>query len=138
MKIQIDTNIIIDYALIRQPFYDDADVIFSLIEQKKLEAYVSATTFTDIFYILKKPRGKEWTLIFLQQLLTICQISTVDEGIIKQALLKHYKDFEDDVQYHTALSNNLDAIVTRNPTDYPPNTTITILTPKQLLMLFSS
>ena len=133
MKILIDTSIVIDYALIRQPFYDDADIIFSFIEQKKLEGYISATTFTDIFYILKKPRGKEWTFNFLQQLLTICKIATVDETIIKQALLNHYKDIEDDVQYFTMLSNNLDAIVTRNPKDYPQNSTRSILTPSDLL-----
>nr|WP_241735231.1 hypothetical protein [Cyanobacterium stanieri] len=68
--------------------------------------------------------------------MTICKVTTVDETIVKQALLEHYKDFEDDVQYHTALWNHLDAILTRNPTDYPQNTTITILTPQQLLMLF--
>lgn len=137
MKIQIDTNIVIDYALIRQPFYDNADLIFSLIEHNKLEAYISATTFTDVFYILKKPRGKEWTLIFLQQLLSICKITTVDERIVKQALLDNYKDLEDDVQYYTALFNDLDAIVTRNPKDYPQNSKIVILTPEQLLKSFT-
>ncbi|NCO73865.1 MAG: PIN domain-containing protein [Cyanobacteria bacterium] len=137
MKIQIDTNIVIDYALIRQPFYDDADLIFSLIEQKKLEGFISATTFTDVFYIIKKPRGKEWTLNFLQQLLTICKVTTVDERIVKQALLNHYKDLEDDIQYYTALFNNLDAIVTRNQKDYPKNSKIEILTPKQLLKYFT-
>jgi len=137
VKIQIDTNIVIDYALIRQPFYDDADLIFSLIEQKKLEGFISATTFTDVFYIIKKPRGKEWTLNFLQQLLTICKVTTVDERIVKQALLNHYKDLEDDIQYYTALFNNLDAIVTRNQKDYPKNSKIEILTPKQLLKYFT-
>nr|WP_241735233.1 hypothetical protein [Cyanobacterium stanieri] len=44
--------------MIRQPFYDDADLIFSLIEQEKLEAYISATTFTDMFYILKNQEEK--------------------------------------------------------------------------------
>ena len=121
--------------LIRLPFYDDADQIFSVIEQKKLEGYISATTFTDIFYILKKPRGKEWTLNFLKQLLTMCNISTVDERVIKQALLNNYKDIEDDVQYYTALFNNLDAIVTRNPKDYRQNSTIEIFDPQQLLKI---
>lgn len=135
MKILIDTNIVIDYALIRLPFYDDADRIFSVIEQKKLEGYISATTFTDIFYILKKPRGKEWTLNFLKQLLTMYNISTVDERVIKQALLNNYKDIEDDVQYYTALFNNLDGIVTRNPKDYPQNSPIEIFAPQQLLKI---
>ena len=72
MKVIIDTNIILDYALIRQPFYGLADRIFVLVEQKQIEAYVSASTFTDLFYILRKPRGKEWTLNFLQALARVC------------------------------------------------------------------
>lgn len=48
MKVLIDTNVILDYALIRQPFYDLADSIFALIEQKQIEGYVSASTFSDL------------------------------------------------------------------------------------------
>ena len=57
MRVLIDTNIILDYALIRQPFYDLADCIFVLIEQGQIEGCVSASTFTDLFYILRKPIG---------------------------------------------------------------------------------
>ena len=36
MKVLIDTNIIFDLALIRIPFYDEADEIFYLIERNKI------------------------------------------------------------------------------------------------------
>ena len=132
MRVLIDTNIILDYALIRQPFYNLADCIFVLIEQGQIEGCVNASTFTDLFYILRKPRGKEWTLSFLQRLASLCQIAPIDSLIIKEALNHHYKDFEDDVQFFTAVLNNLDAIVTRNPKDFPART-LSILTPEQLL-----
>ncbi|MEQ9355412.1 MAG: PIN domain-containing protein [Coleofasciculus chthonoplastes F3-SA18-01] len=51
MKVILDTNLILDYALKREPFSKLADQIFILIEQKRLEGYVSASTFTDLFYI---------------------------------------------------------------------------------------
>ena len=111
MKVLIDTNIILDYALIRQPFYDLADGIFALIEQKQIEGYVSASTFSDLFYILRKPRGKKWTLDFLRDLANFCQIISINLEIIKEALSKPYKDFEDDIQYHSAVFHNLEAIV---------------------------
>ena len=132
MKVLIDTNIILDYALIRQPFYDLADRIFVLVEQKQIEGYVSASTFTDLFYILRKPRGKEWTLNFLRALANLCQITSVDSEIVQEALDKHHKDFEDDIQYYSAVFNNLDAIVTRNNNDFPVNS-LRVLTPEQLL-----
>ena len=135
MKILLDTNIILDFALIREPFYDLADQIFNLIEQQKLAGYISATTFTDIYYILRKPRGKEWTLTFLSRLVKLCKIASVDDKTIKAALNEHYKDFEDDIQYHTAKLHQLDAIVTRNTKDYP-TTSLAILSPEQLIERF--
>lgn len=132
MKVLLDTNIILDYALIRQPFYDLADQIFALIEQKQLEGYVSASTFTDLFYILRKPRGKDWTLEFLARLLKLCQVATVDVNTVKAALEERYKDFEDDIQYQAALQAQLEAIVTRNPDDFPQKE-LRILIPEQLL-----
>jgi len=132
MKILLDTNIILDFALIREPFYDLADQIFNLIEQQKVEGYISATTFTDIYYILRKPRGKEWTLAFLSRLINICKIASVDDTTIRAALNEHYIDFEDDIQYHTAKRHQLDAIVTRNTKDYP-TTSLAILSPENLL-----
>ncbi len=135
MKILFDTNVILDYALIRQPFYDLADRIFVLIEQKQIEGYICASTFTDLFYILRKPRGKEWTLNFLGNLADLCQITSVDFAIVKEALTRHHKDFEDDIQYYSAVFINLDAIFTRNSNDFPVNS-LHILTPEQLLQEF--
>ena len=137
MKVLIDTNIILDYALIRQPFYNIADRIFVLVEQKQIEAYVGASTFTDLFYILRKPRGKEWTLNFLQALASLCQIAPVGSLVVKEALNHNYKDFEDDVQFFTAVLFNLNAIVTRNPKDFPARS-LSIMSPEQLLQQFEN
>jgi predicted nucleic acid-binding protein len=132
VKILLDTNIVLDYALVRQPFYDLADRIFARIEQKQIIGYVSASTVSDLYYIIRKPRGKEWTLKFLQQLSDLCQIATINSETVKKALDNHYKDFEDDLQYYVAVYNNLDALVTRNCSDFPANA-LSILTPEQLL-----
>ena len=137
MKVLIDTNIILDLALIRQPFYDLADRIFVLVEQKKIKGYICASTFTDLFYILRKPRGKEWTLDFLGKLANLCQITPVNSAIVNEALAKHHKDFEDDIQYYSAVIGKLDAIVTRNPDDFPLDS-LRILTPEILLQEFGN
>jgi len=132
VKVLLDTNIIVDDALQRQPFYESSEQILLLIEQGQVEGYVSASTFSDLYYLIRKARGREWSRDYLRQLATFCQIATVDQAVISMALATNFRDFEDAIQYSTAVLNHLDIIVTRNSQDFPvinPR----ILTPEQLI-----
>jgi predicted nucleic acid-binding protein len=132
VKILLDTNIIIDNALEREPFWDASEQVLSLIEQGTIAGYISASTVSDLYYIIRKARGRDWTLTYLNQLVTFCQIATVNQAVISMAFTSNFKDFEDSIQYSTALVNQLDAIITRNPQDFPI-VTPRILTPDQLI-----
>ncbi|BAZ31083.1 PilT protein domain protein [Cylindrospermum sp. NIES-4074] len=132
MKVLLDTNIIVDDALEREPFWDASEQVLSLIEQGQIEGYISASTLSDLYYIIRKARGRDWTLTYLMQLVTFCQIATVNQAVITMALTANFKDFEDAIQYSTAVLNQLDAIITRNPQDFPV-VTPRILTPEQLI-----
>lgn len=132
MKVLLDTNIIIDHALQRQPFWEASEQVLAAIEQKQIEGYISASTFSDLYYIIRRARGRDWTLTYLNHLVTFCQIATVNQAAIAMALTANFRDFEDAIQSATAVLNQLDAIVTRNPQDFPvviPR----ILTPEQLI-----
>ncbi|MEG4913831.1 PIN domain-containing protein [Microcoleus sp. B7-D4] len=132
MKILIDTNIIVDVALDREPFFAESDRILTFVEQAQIQGYISASTFSDLYYIIRRDRGRDWTLDFLRQLATFGQVATVDNSVISMALTCNFKDFEDAIQYSTAVINRIDAIVTRNPRDFPV-TTPRIVTPNQLI-----
>ena len=132
MKILIDTNIIVDVALEREPFFAESDRILTFVEEAQIQGYISASTFSDLYYIIRRDRGRDWTLEFLRQLATFCQVATVDNSVISIALTCNFKDFEVAIQYSTAVINLIDAIVTRNPRDFPVNTP-RILTPNQLI-----
>ncbi|ACK74120.1 PilT protein domain protein (plasmid) [Gloeothece citriformis PCC 7424] len=132
MKILLDTNIIIDVALSRQPFFEDSQQILLLVEQNRIYGYISASTVGDLYYIIRRARGREWTMEFLNWLVTFCQIATVNETVIEMALNLNFFDFEDAIQYSTAVINQLDAIVTRNPQDFPV-TSPRIITPGRLV-----
>ena len=54
MKILIDTNILIDYILERQPFTDSAEKIMILCKDKKIDGYIAVHSLINIFYILRK------------------------------------------------------------------------------------
>ena len=132
MKILIDTNIIIDNALEREPFWNASEQVLSLIEKDTIAGYISASTFSDLSYIIRKARGRDWTLTYLKQLITFCQIATVNQAAIIMAFTTNFQDFEDSIQYSTSVVNKLDAIITRNPQDFPI-VTPRIITPEQLI-----
>jgi predicted nucleic acid-binding protein len=132
VKVLIDTNVIVDVALEREPFYAESDRILTFVEEGQIQGYVSASTFSDLYYIIRRDKGRDWTLDFLRQLATFCQVATVDNSVISIALTCNFKDFEDAIQYSTAVINLIDAIVTRNPRDFPVNIP-RIVTPNQLI-----
>ncbi|NJK69587.1 MAG: PIN domain-containing protein [Microcoleus sp. SU_5_3] len=132
MKVLIDTNIIVDVALDREPFFTESDRILTLAEEGTIQGYISASTFSDLYYIIRRDKGRDWTLVFLRQLATFCQVATVDNSVISMALTSTFKDFEDAIQYSSAIVNRIDAIVTRNPRDFPV-TAPRIVTPDRLI-----
>ncbi|KAB8314959.1 PIN domain-containing protein [Tolypothrix campylonemoides VB511288] len=137
MKVLIDTNIIVDVALDRDPFFTNSEQVLRFVEQQEIQGYLSASTFSDLYYIIRKAKGHSWTLQFLQRMAALCQVATVDQAAISMALTTNFKDFEDAIQYSTAVLNRLDAIITRNPVDFPV-TIPRIITPEQLIQEFSN
>ncbi|MGB6300747.1 MAG: PIN domain-containing protein [Rivularia sp. (in: cyanobacteria)] len=137
MKVLIDTNIIVDVALDRDPFFAASEQVLRFVEQQRIEGYISASTFSDLYYIIRKSKGHTWTIQFLQGIATFCQVATVNQATISMGLASNFKDFEDAILYGAAVLNNLDAIITRNQKDFPV-TTPQILTPEQLIQELTS
>lgn len=133
MRILVDTNIILDFYLKRPDFFEDALQIIQLVGTGKVEAFVSATTITDIYYIAHKFSGRIMAKDLLFDLVRIVKVATVDSNTILQALNSNFKDFEDAVQIFTAYKHKIDGIVTRNPNDFKPSN-LFIFSPKQLLI----
>ncbi|MFN9553358.1 MAG: type II toxin-antitoxin system VapC family toxin [Dolichospermum sp.] len=132
MKVLLDTNIIIDIALERQPYFTNSETVLAFVEQGQIEGYISASTISDLYYLIRKQKGRDLTIEFLQEILTFCQIATVNQAASILAFTTTFQDFEDSIQYSTAVVNKLDAIITRNPQDFPIITP-RIITPEQLI-----
>ena len=132
MKVLLDTNIIVDVALERQPFYAESLQVLSMVYHKRVKGYISASSFSDIYYIVRKAKGRDLTLDFLERMATLCQIASVNQAAIEMAFNANFRDFEDAIQYSSAVINQLDAIVTRNPRDFAVSAP-RILTPNQLI-----
>jgi predicted nucleic acid-binding protein len=114
----LDTNIILDIALERIEFYEDARNVMLLINQKSIKSFVTATTITDIYYVLKKSKGHQQTIRFLSGLFDFIDIAGVTKESVLAALTSGMPDFEDVVQTETAKFNDIDTIITRNYSDF--------------------
>jgi len=131
-KVLFDTNIILDIALKRESFFEDAFKLFSLIDQKKIIGSITASTITDIYYISKKEKGHTESINFIKGLIEVVEVIGIDKDVIIKALTLGMQDFEDAIQICAAELNEIEVIITRNKKDFT-NTSLKILTPKEFL-----
>ncbi len=115
MKVLIDTNIVLDFLLQREPFFQDAEQLFQAIDVGKVVGYVTATTLTDIFYIARRhTRSVEQARQAVSETLTAMAICPINRAVLESAFKSGLADFEDAVQIFSAVAQGLDAIVTRD------------------------
>lgn len=134
----IDTDVIIDFLIDRKPHSRESAVIFTLIEQKKIKGYASSLTFSNLYYVLRKFESNSKVKSKLKSLAHLVEILKVDEETIKDALESEFTDFEDSIQYFSALdSKKIDVIITRNTKDYKKSD-IPVMTPGDYLKMASS
>jgi predicted nucleic acid-binding protein len=115
MRVLIDTSIVLDFLLQREPFLQDAELLFQAIEVGKVRGYVTATTLTDIFYISRKHTGSiEQARQAISEILTIMIICPIDRAVLESVFNSGLVDFEDAVQIFSAVAQGLDAILTRD------------------------
>jgi len=132
-KVLFDTNIILDIALEREPFFEEAFKLFELIDKREIIGNVTASTITDIYYISKKEKGHKKAIDFIKNLIEVVEVIGVDKDIIIKALCSDIKDFEDAIQTSAAEMNEIEIIITRNEKDFS-NSTLKIISPKGFLI----
>lgn len=119
MKILVDTNVVIDALIGRQPYFDNADKIIKLCADKKVQGYLAAHSIPNLFYILRKSMSLEERRHVLLQLCDIFIVEGIDSVKIITAIEnRSFLDFEDCLQDECAISVGADYIVTRNVKDF--------------------
>jgi len=118
-EIFLDTNIVIDYLINREPFSQSALRLFSLAENNKIRLNISAISYTTIYYVLRKNNSHQAIIQNLVLLSGLCNVLPVNQAILDQAMKSGFTDFEDAVQYYSALQNkNCSVIISRNTKDF--------------------
>ncbi len=131
MRILIDTNVVLDLLQEREPFVENAARLFERIDAGEIEGFITATTITNIYYIVRKVAGRVVAQDAIAQILSDLNICAVDLNVLEQALALNFEDFEDAVQYSCAVVHNLDAIVTRDLSGFV-NAEIPVVLPENL------
>jgi len=117
-RIFLDTNIVIDFLGEREPFYESVAKVLTLADHKKIKVFTSPITISTTYYILTKFEGNKVALEKIRKFKLLCGISTMDSEVIDKAINSNFKDFEDAMQYFSAIATNCGLIITRNEKDF--------------------
>ena len=129
----LDTNVIIDVLSNREPFSNIASRLLDYGEKGKINIYISALSYSNIYYILRKFCNHKEMVSLLKDLNAISTTLAVTESIIAKSIDSTLKDFEDSIQLYTAYSNKkIQAIVTRDIKGFK-SSEIAVLTPEEAL-----
>lgn len=132
-RLFIDTNIVIDLLSRREPFYEESANLFSLADQKIIELNISTLTVANTSYALLRQTNSHKAKEILRKLRLIVNILPLDDKIIGLALNDDsFSDFEDGLQYFTAIENGQDLIITRNLKNFKASI-IPVMTARQFL-----
>jgi predicted nucleic acid-binding protein len=132
MRVLLDTDVVLDVILDRQPFVVEAGAIWLLHEQGDIVAYVTPVTPVNVFYIVRKLKDKTTARHAVEMIGRVLQICPVDQTVFQTALALPFTDVEDAVQAAAAAGATLDALITRNTVDYA-GAPLPVLTPTRFL-----
>ena len=134
MRCLIDANIILDVISDREPFVTDSSVIWKMCETGQIEGYISALTFADLVYVLRKEMDPEEIETLYEFLRLIFYVAELNEDILSKASAMRWPDYEDAIQSATASRIRADYIISRNVKDYK-DSKIVALTPGEMIGL---
>lgn len=134
-KLFLDSDVVIDFFTDREPHVNPASELFELSEQGNVKLYLSPLRINNIYYIVRRFLGHKKTLEVVETLTEMTEIVGTTKKEIIQALKNDFTDYEDSVQYSSALTiKDLDLIITRNIKDYR-NSSIAVMTPLNFLKM---
>ncbi len=130
----MDTDVILDHLYERRPFSQEAFKLFALAENGNIELFVSVLSFSNIYYILRRLLSSSESVTAIRKLRIIAKVLPVNSETIDVALESGFKDFEDAIQYLTAVRAKLGVLITRNTKDYK-KASICVCTPKEYMSM---
>ena len=132
MKVFLDTNILLDIFTVREPYYTAASRICNRVEIGVVDGYVSAISFNNSEYVVRRIAGAAAARESLKSMRDCFRVVPLDEQILNRAIDSDFTDFEDAIQYFSAQRAQADCLLTRNVRHFPVEP-IAVQTPEQFL-----
>lgn len=117
-KLFLDTNVVIDFLGERMPFYTAVAKVLTLADQKRINVLISPISISTTYYLLSKYENSKSALDKIRKFKLLSDMSLMNDDIIEKALHSNFKDFEDAIQYYSAIESKCDVIITRNERDF--------------------
>jgi predicted nucleic acid-binding protein len=133
-RVFVDTDIIYDLLAKREPFYTAAAHLFTLADEGKIQIFISALSLANIHYLISRQQSGKQAKQILRKFKLLVHITPLNEKIIDLALNSEFEDFEDAIQYFSALQNEIEIFLTRNLKDYK-KAQISVLTAQDFINL---
>jgi len=137
MKVFVDTNVLLDVLARRDPFYSDAARIWSLSERGRIEGLISVISFNNIYYVVRRASNRKSADRSLHLLRGVFTPIPLTVQILNQAIDARSHDFEDAIQFHSAIHAEVDCLITRDG-DHFPATDLPVLSPTAFLASLAS
>ncbi len=132
MRVLVDTNILLDVLFQRDPYAQSSEAVWRACEDGRYEGYVTPLTPVNIFYLARKRVPLHTARLLVGDILGVFHLAPLGFAEMDNALRLPLADYEDAVQLAGALGSGLEAIVTRNVSDFV-GSPLSILTPVELL-----
>ena len=132
MVVLVDTNVLLDVIGQREPHYQASAQVWTLAERGEITAFVSAISYNNIYYIVRRAESKAAARQAMGVLRDVFDSVAPDAKIINQAIDSECDDFEDAIQFHSAVRVGAQVLITRNTKDFPPSA-MAIATPEEFL-----
>ena len=117
-RIVLDTNVILDFFLEREPFYYDALKLWAACEEGAVDGYVSALTINNVHYIAQRIKNPTTAMIAVRGILDVFNVVPLDKELLRRAADLHDRDYEDDIQLQSAVKAGCSHLFTRDPTHF--------------------
>jgi predicted nucleic acid-binding protein len=132
MNVFVDTNVLMDVMVNREPFFGKSARVWYLAETGQVNAAISTITLPNLHYLLRREHGGGFAREAMGILRDLFQLVPFDLKIVNQAVDSDIDDFEDAIQFFSAISAGATTLITRNPKHFPAKD-IAVLTPEEFL-----
>ena len=136
-RVFVDSDVILDVLAKREKFYENSSIILELMKDRIIKGHTSPVIIANINYILTKYGNSKIAKESIKKILKYISVLSITEEIIIDAINSKMKDFEDAIQFYTALDNKIDILITRNVDDYTEKKNIEIMKPDEFVKIFN-